>query len=83
MNQIEMLCRALSEELSTMRCPDCGGVHRVDVSPLEGETALSPMFPTLLVGPEESAFACRNFLSKIQAAVAAARTDLMKRNGLL
>ena len=82
MNQIERLCRSLTDELSTMRCPDCGGLHRVDVSPLKGESLLSPSFPTLLVGPEEEAFACRMFLSKVDAMVRAARADLMKRNGL-
>lgn len=82
MNQIEKLCASLSEELSSMQCPDCGRSHRVEVSPLQGESPLSPSFPTLLVGPEDSAFACRSFLSKVQAKVAEARAALMRRNGL-
>lgn len=83
MNQIEKLCHSLSDELSSMRCPDCGLTHRVEVSPLKGETPFSPNFPTLIVTPEESAWDCQSFLSKVQAMTAAARKDLMMRNGLL
>lgn len=83
MNQIESLCIALSRELSAMPCPDCGKCHRVEVSHLVGESTLSSSFPTLLVGPDTEAFACRMFLSKIHARVSEARRDLMSRNGLL
>lgn len=83
MNQIENLCRSLSDELSSMRCPDCGELHSVDVSPLRGESLLSPSFPTLVVGIDASADSCGMYRSKVQAIVSAARKDLMKRNGLL
>lgn len=83
MNQIEILCTSLSRELSAMCCPDCGKCHHVEVSHLKGETSLSPSFPTLAVGPDPEAFTCRTFISKIQARVIEARSDLMKRNGLL
>ena len=83
MNQIENLCIALTRELSAMQCPDCGKRHHVEVSHLKGETVFSPSFPTLLVGPDPDAFACRKFMSKVQARITDARMDLMRRNGLL
>ena len=83
MNQIEKLCVSLTDELSSMRCPDCGKAHHVEVSPLKGEGPLSPSFPTLVVGIGDDASGCRRFRPSVQAIVSEARRDLLRRNGLL
>lgn len=82
MNQIEALCAVLSKELSAMRCPDCGKMHHVSVSQLQGETVYSPSFPTLLVGVEEGGSRCKTFLSNASERAREARKDLLRRNGL-